>query len=141
MKVLAIEPVEALSLTSTPITGVRIFSTISPLPIPLPTTVIGVIGALSDIKLLSNDPIEGIEELINKVKDKLRCREPIILGPLTQFKIKDLWSEPTILIGDKNLFVVPDLIRDYELVLDECGTTKCFEFKPLNSYWDCIRER
>jgi hypothetical protein len=131
MKVLVIEPVEPLSLSSTPITGVKIFSTIDPLPTPLPTTVIGAIGASLNIKLSSNDPIEGIEELINKVKDRLRCREPIILGPLTQFKIKNTYSEPTILISDKNLFVTPDIVKGHELLIDECRPTKCFEFNPI----------
>jgi hypothetical protein len=131
MKLLAIEPIEPLSLTSIPITGVKIFSTVSPLPIPLPTTVIGAIGVLLNIKLTSNDPINGIRELISEVKDKLRCREPTILGPLTQFKVRGLWSEPTILISDKNLFITPDLIKDHELILDECKPNKCFEFQPL----------
>ena len=99
MKVLVVEPLEPLSLSTSPITGIDMLSTAHPLTIPLPTTVAGALGALLGVTLVSEDPIQGIRELIEKIGSRLGCRKPVILGPLLQLSTDGLWSEPLINIG------------------------------------------
>ena len=126
MKMLIVEPVEPLSLSSSPITGIELLSSVNPLPLPLPTTVAGALGACLGIELMSSDPIKGIEELVDKLLDRLRCREPLLLGPLTQFNAENRWSEPMVNIGWK-LFANPKCISK-ELHID---TEKCEESGDL----------
>lgn len=110
MKTLVVEPLEPLSLAATPITGIEVMSTVSTLSLPLPTTIAGALGALIGIKLSSEDPIKGLVELVEKITSELRCKKPLIVGPLTQFTPGDMWSEPLINISWK-LFVSPRCIR------------------------------
>jgi hypothetical protein len=99
MKTLVIEPLEPLSLSTSPITGIDMLSTAHPLTIPLPTTVAGALGALLGVTLASEDPVQGIRELIEKIGSRLGCRKPVILGPLLQLSTDGSWSEPLINIG------------------------------------------
>jgi hypothetical protein len=99
MKILVIEPLEPLSLSTSPITGIDMLSTAHPLTTPLPTTVAGALGALLGVTLASEDPVQGVRELIEKIESVLSCRKPVILGPLLQLSIDGSWSEPLINIG------------------------------------------
>ncbi|MEM1662472.1 MAG: hypothetical protein QXP72_05865 [Desulfurococcaceae archaeon] len=87
MKLLEIKPLEPLSLTLSPISGIDIFTTTHSTPIPLPTSVAGAIGSSMNIELFSNDPVESLIELINRLKELCgNMDEPIIQGPLTCFE-------------------------------------------------------
>jgi hypothetical protein len=99
MKALAVEPLEPLSLSTSPITGIDTLSTAHPLTVPLLTPVVGALGALLGVTLTSEDPVEGIKELVEKIESKLGCKKPLILGPLLQLNIDGSWSEPLISVG------------------------------------------
>jgi hypothetical protein len=99
MRILVVEPLEPLSLSTSPITGIDMLSTAHPLTIPLPTTVAGALGALLGVTLASEDPVQGMRELVEKIGSVLSCRKPVILGPLLQLSIDGSWSEPLISIG------------------------------------------
>jgi len=129
MKTLIIKPTEPLSLTATPITGYELFSYISTFSIPLPTTVIGAIGAALNARLISKDPVEGLKELIAIVKDKLKCEDPVIIGPLVFFKVDGEIKGPTIPILNR-LFVYPkNIMKTITGYCIECD--ECFECEPL----------
>jgi len=132
MRALIIEPVESLSLSSSPITGIDLLTYVSPLSLPLSTTIVGAIGSLLNVKLKSQDPVEGLEELANILIEKLRCRKPIIAGPLTQFSYRNAWSKPMVNIGWR-LFVNPDCItNDYTIDVDSCSEAQGLaEFSPI----------
>ncbi|MEM1831572.1 MAG: hypothetical protein QXJ64_04215 [Thermosphaera sp.] len=87
MKILEVRPLEPLSLSLSPIGGLDIFTVMQPTPIPLPTTIIGALGAIMNVKLSSNDPMNSLIELINVLKNNCEAGEdPIVLGPLTCFE-------------------------------------------------------
>jgi hypothetical protein len=87
MRALVVKPLEPLSLSATPITGVDVFSYTRALSTPLPTTLLGALGALLDIQLSSTDPIQGISELVSKVRQRLNCGDVVVKGPLVYFKV------------------------------------------------------
>ncbi|WP_048058846.1 hypothetical protein [Desulfurococcus amylolyticus] len=75
--------------------GVQLHSKLSNTPIPLPTTVAGALGALLGVRLKAGsaiDPcsklmgLEDLNELYSELKEKLKCGDPCIKGPLTYFE-------------------------------------------------------
>jgi len=129
MKTLIVKPVEPLSLTAAPITSYDIFSYVSTLSTPLPTTVIGFIGAALGVKLVSKDPMEGFEELVNSVKERLKCEDPVIIGPLVFFKVDGSMRGPTIPVRNKLFVHLSSIIKTTLGYNIKCS--ECFEYKPL----------
>jgi hypothetical protein len=133
MRALVIEPLENLSLSLTPVTGLELFSYVVSSPIPLPTTVAGVLGNMLEIRLSSDDPLKGLEELVSKLREKLVCSQPMLLGPFIFFLYREKIVGPTITIHEKDqaIFVSPDLFQETFLNLDKCKTFEsCFIYKP-----------
>jgi|GEM_PF-902580 len=87
MKVLEIIPLEPLSLTLSPISGIDIFTVTHSTPIPLPTSIAGALGSSMNVVLSSNDPMGSLIELISRLKELCgNTEEPIVQGPLTCFE-------------------------------------------------------
>jgi hypothetical protein len=124
MRILVVEPLEPLSLSSSPITGIDTLSTAHPLTVPLPTTVVGALGALLGVTLTSADPVQGLNELVEKVGSRLGCGKPLILGPLLQLSVDGSWSEPLISIGWKR-FASLRCINSEAMYIDLDGCRDC----------------
>lgn len=129
MKLLVVEPVEPLSLSKTMIGGKEVFGYIDVLPIPSQTTIVGALGAALQIELkVQEDPTEALIQLVEEVKRRGSCEDPLILGPILQFKeLKYNY----ILVG--NIFVPLDFIDTMIIVKDRivyitkdlCTVTSC----------------
>jgi len=117
MRAIVVEPLEPLSLSSAPITGVDTLASVNPLLLPLPTTVAGALGALVGIRLASEDPVKGLVELVEKLVERLRCRKPLLMGPLIQFSSGDSWSETMVSVSWSE-FASPLCIDSSSLFID-----------------------
>ena len=95
--------------------GAQLHSTVLNLPIPLPTTVAGALGALLGIQLKVSTvaenlcselkKLEDLKELYSELKKRTGCRDPCIKGPLTYFD-----GKPYLNVGDLFVPAVPDVL-------------------------------
>lgn len=141
MRVLEIKPIEPLALSLSPIGGIEVFTVTRSTPIPLPTTVVGALGASMGITLTSQDPVESLMELSKKLVELCGGMEPVIQGPLTCFDSDSVNSRNCyIYVYPEKLVSLAFIenntdIRSKPLYLDLAKCTKddwsCIEFVPL----------
>lgn len=84
-KLMVIEPLEPLSLPKRQITGPLYYQPdIATFPLPQPTTILGVLGALLGVRLygVSVDRLEDVEAVSAEVASQLSCSSPLMLGPV-----------------------------------------------------------
>jgi len=131
MRALIVNPLEPLSLSATPITGIDVFSRVKGLSTPLPTTIVGALGAALGIHLSLRDSLSGLIELLNEIRQRLSCGEVIVKGPFIYFEVsgKELIG-PTILIHPARFYKVDCIVksRAWYSISDECR--EYFEYTP-----------
>jgi CRISPR-associated protein Cmr3 len=131
MRALVVNPLEPLSLSATPVTGIDLFSRVKGLSTPLPTTIVGALGALLGVHLSSLDPLGGLVELANEIRQRLSCGEVIVKGPILYFEISDKeFISPTIPIHPTRFYKVDCIAKSRAgySISDECR--EHFEYTP-----------
>lgn len=138
MRVLEVIPIQPLSFSVTAIGGAEFFTLTRSMAIPLPTTILGALGTLNNVRLGQvEDAIDTLKELYSKFTDMLKCSEPVIIGPLLRFKLneKELGTTYVHLYPDK--FSPVDKIKvvikdsDESVVIEECSDADDIIYDPL----------
>jgi CRISPR-associated protein Cmr3 len=131
MRALVVNPIEPLSLSATPVTGIDLFSRVKGLSTPLPTTLVGALGALLGIQLSSRDSLGGLIELVNEIRQRLSCGEVIVKGPLVYFEVNsEKFIGPTIPVHPTRFYKIDCTVKSrvgYS-ISDECR--EHFEYTP-----------
>lgn len=88
MKVVEIVPLEPLVHGRAPVPSPDAISRFTPMAMPLPTAITGLIGSILGVRLepsrVSIEALEDLEKLLRELRAR-GCRDPVIRGPIFRF--------------------------------------------------------
>lgn len=110
-KLLKIRQIESLVLSKSPIPSPDSIGIHNVLAVPLPSTIVGMLGNLLGVTQI-NDGMFGFEALLKGLKSK-GCSEPVIKGPI----LVEGEEKTYITVGNK--LVMPSDIKDFSITKTE----------------------